>query len=105
MKLFKNFKTKKQLRKEIERLEAIHRKPPTINVERMDIQKLCASCLVDWHLMDMVENGVSEKYAKKRIAEELLQHIIPFIEYSVEDCPEGRMYRGLLRVAGKEYEA
>lgn len=99
MKLFKNFKTKKQLRAEIERLQG---RPPIINVEQREIQKLCASYLVDWQFMNMTENEVSEKYAKKRIAEEFLQHIIPFIEYSVEDCQEGKIYRGLLRVAGKE---
>lgn len=98
MKLFKNFKTKKQLRAEIERLQW---RPPIINVEQREIQKLCASYLVDWQLMDMTEDDVSEKYAKKRIAEELLQHIIPFIEYSVEDCPKGKIYRGILGVAGE----
>lgn len=47
MNLFKNFKTKKQLRAEIERLKAVHERPPIINVEHREIQKLCASCLVD----------------------------------------------------------
>lgn len=51
--------------------------------------------------MDMTEDEVSEKCAKKRIAEELIQPIIPFIEYSVEDCREGKIYRGILRVVGK----
>ena len=101
MKLFKNFKTKKQLRAEIERLKAVQWRPPIINVEQREIQKLCASCLVDWQLMDMAESDVSEEYAKKRIAEEFVQHIIPFIEYSVEDCKDGKIYRGVLRVVGK----
>lgn len=42
MNLFKNFKTKKQLRAEIERLKAVHERPPIIK-EHMEVQKLYAS--------------------------------------------------------------
>lgn len=101
MKLFKNFKTKKQLREEIERLKAVHERSPIIK-EHVEAQKLYASYLADNQLLDMVESDFSEKYAKKRIAEELIQLIIPFIEYSVEDCREGKIYRGILRVVGRK---
>lgn len=100
MKLFKNFKTKKQLRKEIEWLKAVHERPPIIK-EHVEVQKLYASYLADNQLLDMVESDVSEKYAQKRIAEEIVRLIIPYIEYSVEDCREGKIYRGILRVVGK----
>lgn len=32
---------------------------------------------------------------------EIVQLIIPYIEYSVEDCQEGKIYRGILRVVEK----
>lgn len=101
MKLFKNFKTKKQLRAEIERLKAVRERPPIIK-EHVEVQKLYASYLADNQLLDMVESDVSEKYAKKRVAEEIAQLIIPFIEYSVEDCRERKIYRGILRVVGRK---
>lgn len=101
MKLFKNFKTKKQLRAEIERLKAVHERPPIIK-EHVEVQKLCASYLADNQLLDMVESDVSEKYVQKRIAEEIVRFIIPYIEYSVEDCREGKIYRGMLRVVGRK---
>lgn len=101
MKLFKNFKTKKQLRAEIERLKAVHERPPIIK-EHVEVQKLYASYLADNQLLDMVESDVSEKYAQKRIAEEIVRLIIPYIEYSVEDCREGKIYRGILRVVGRK---
>lgn len=100
MKLFKNFKTKKQLRAEIERLKAVHERPPIIK-EHVEVQKLYASYLADNQLLDMVESDVSEKYVQKRIAEEIVRFIIPYIEYSVEDCPDGKIYKGILRVVGK----
>lgn len=100
MKLFKNFKTKKQLRAEIERLKAVHERPPIIK-EHVEVQKLYASYLADNQLLDMVESDVSEKYVQKRIAEEVVRLIIPYIEYSAEDCREGKIYRGILRVVGK----
>lgn len=101
MKLFKNFKTKKQLRAEIERLKAVHERPPIIK-EHLEVQKLYASYLADNQLLDMVESDVSEKYAKKRVAEEIVRLIIPYIEYSAEDCREGKIYRGILRVVGRK---
>lgn len=101
MKLFKNFKTKKQLRAEIERLKAVHERPPIIK-EHVEVQKLYASYLADNQLLDMVESDVSEKYAKKRVAEEIVRLIIPYIEYSAEDCREGKIYRGILRVVGRK---
>ena len=101
MKLFKNFKTKKQLRAEIERLKAVHERPPIIK-EHVEVQKLYASYLADNQLLDMVESDVSEKYAKKRITEEIARLIIPYIEYSAEDCREGKIYRGVLRVVGRK---
>lgn len=70
MKLFKNFKTKKQLRAEIERLKAVHERPPIIK-EHVEVQKLYASYLADNQLLDMTESNVSEKYAQKRVAEEI----------------------------------
>lgn len=101
MKLFKNFKTKKQLRAEIERLKAVHERPPIIR-EHAEVQKLYASYLADNQLLDMVESDVSEKYAQKRVAEEIVRLIIPYIEYSAEDCREGKIYRGILRVVGRK---
>lgn len=101
MKLFKNFKTKKQLRAEIERLKAVHERPPIIK-EHVEVQKLYASYLADNQPLDMVESDVSEKYAKKLVAEEIARLIIPYIEYSAEDCLEGKIYIGILRVFGRK---
>lgn len=100
MKLFKIFKTKKQLLAEIEQLKAVYERPPIIK-EHVEVQKLYASYLADNKLLDMVESDVSEKYAKKRVAEEIVRLIIPYIEYSAEDCREGKIYKGILRVVGK----
>lgn len=100
MKLFKNFKTKKQLLAEIEQLKAVYERPPIIK-EHVEVQKLYASYLADNQLLDMVESDVSEKYVQKRIAEEIVRLIILYIEYSAEDCREGKIYRGMLRVVEK----
>lgn len=101
MNLFKNFKTKKQLREEIERLKAVYERPPIIK-EHVEVQKLYASYLADNQLLDMAESDVSEKYVQKSIAEEIARLIIPYIEYSAEDCREGKIYRGMLRVVGRK---
>lgn len=101
MKLFKNFKTKKQLRAEIERLKAVQRRPPMIEVERFDIRELCASTIVCNELKD---DDYTEIQAMRIVSESIRRKMKPFIEFSEEDSPDGKIIRGKLRVVGKEYE-
>lgn len=101
MKLFKNFKTKKQLQAEIERLKAIHEKLPMIEIEQMEIRELCASTIVCNELKD---DDYAEIQAMRIVSESIRRKMKPFIEFSEEDSPEGKIIRGKLRVVGKEYE-
>lgn len=98
MKLFKNFKTKKKLRAEIERLKAAHERPPIMEIERFEIQELCASCTVDNHLSD---DDYTEAYTKRIISDAIRRNMIPFIEYSEEDSADRKIISGKLRVVGK----
>lgn len=98
MNLFKNFKTKKQLRAEIEWLKAIHERPPIMEIERFEIKELHASCLLHTHCMD---EDFAKESAKRNVANKIFEQIIPLIEYREDDCPEGKIIRGKLRVVGK----
>lgn len=99
MNLFKNFKTKKQLRAEIERLKTLHERTPIIEADRMEIKELCASCIVDAKFSD---DDHAEAYTKRIISDAIRRKMIPYIEYSAEDCREGKIYRGMLRVVGRK---
>lgn len=96
--LFKNFKTKKQLRAEIERLKAVHERPPIMEIERFEIKELHASCLLHTHCMD---EDFAKESAKRNVANKIFEQIVLLIEYREDDCPEGKIIRGKLRVVGK----
>lgn len=65
MKLFKNFKTKKQLRKEIVELKGIlHTQKPQIHVIEREVQKVAADMVFD--------NNEPIEYVKEYIAHEKL---------------------------------
>lgn len=98
MKLFKNFKTKKQLRAEIERLKAVHERPPIIEVERKKILEFCASVLL---YSQCIDGHISQEDARRQIEKEIFNKIAPFIEYSMDDDESGRTYRGMLRLVEK----
>lgn len=96
MRLFKNFKAKKQLREEIERLQC---RLPVINVERMDIKELRASTIITDK--NLVDDDCAKLYAKRAIWDKMRDDMIPFIEYSEEVIPDGKIIRGKLRVVEK----
>ena len=78
MKIFKNFKTKRQLREEIAMLKAI--KPQIHTVER-DVFPV-RSCV-------LLEENMPVEYAKEMIARQMANSLRPFIEYDVKDFYTG----------------
>lgn len=98
MKLFKNFKTKKQLRAEIERLKAVHERPPIIKTKQEEIQEVRANYFANIQTISMWDClGI----AKEQVAYKIFEQIIPFIEYTEENCLGGKIYKGKLRVVKK----
>lgn len=88
MKLFRNFKTKRQLREEIAMLKAI--KPQIHTIER-DVEPV-RSCV-------LLEQDMPVEYAKEMIARKMAGYLQNFIEYDVEDSIIGKKLSGTLYVA------
>lgn len=103
MKLFKNFKTKKQLRAEIERLKAVHERPPIIK-EHVEVQKLYASYLADNQLLDMVESDISEKYAKSGLRKKLCDSLFRILNTAQRIAGRERYIEGYCVLSGRNYE-
>lgn len=78
MKLFKNFKSKKQLRKEIAELKGmLHLQKPQIHIAEREVQKVSS---------DMVfENNVPVECIKEQIVYGMVEFLKPLIEWDVED--------------------
>lgn len=78
MKLFKNFKTKRQLEKEIIELKsALHLQKPQIHTVEHEIQKILSDIVFD--------NNEPVELIKEKIAYEMIGFMKPFIEWNVED--------------------
>lgn len=102
MNLFKNFKTKKQLRAEIEQLKSVQRymeykeRNPVLVMER-NIQKFQGGMRVPFEQRDIPEDII-----KRRIGEIILEQIQPLIEYDfMDDGQGGKCYTGYLYVGAK----
>lgn len=92
MKFFKNFKTKRQLREENERLKfMLHRPKPTNYVER-EVQAF-SSCM---ELRDH-EIEVPIEIIKKRILHNLVDELEPFVEWDIGDSLDKNGYGKIIR--------
>lgn len=78
MKLFKNFKTKQQLREEIAELKGIlYTQRPQIQTVERETQKISSDIVFDDN--ESVEN------IKERIAYGMVEFLKPLIEWDIED--------------------
>ena len=99
MKIFKNFRTKKQLREENERLKAMLHVPMQIHTEQRNVQKVQSSFAVPCY-----EKDVPEEFIKNQIAKNMIEFLKPHIEYDYftdEKC-NVNIYYGSLYVANKK---
>lgn len=99
MKLFKNFKTKKQLREENEKLNNMLRMVrfvntrPTIITEKVQ-EKLKCSVMQGWR-----DSEVPEEIFKNEIVHKLEEQVKPFIDFQTREEPSGeKVYTGTLYV-------
>lgn len=92
--MFKNYKTKRQLKKEIKILESlITPQRPIIYETSRDVQKI--GCTYEF------ESNMPVEHIKERLSFEMAKHLKPFIEYDIEDNPAGynkKILRGSLYV-------
>ena len=91
MKLFRKFKTKRQLREEIAMLKAIK---PQIHTIEKDVEPV-RSCV-------LLEQDMPAEYAKEMIARQMAEYLQNFIEYDVEDSRIGKKLTGTLYVAKRK---
>ncbi|MCI8795316.1 MAG: hypothetical protein HFG89_00460 [Dorea sp.] len=99
MKLFKNFKTKKQLREENEKLNDMLRMVrfvnarPTIITEKVS-EKVKCSVMQSWR-----DSDVPEEIFRNEIAHNLMKQIKPYIDFQTREEPSGeKVYTGTLYV-------
>lgn len=100
MKLFKNFKTKKQLKEEIKRLETQlihqHKAMPTFPTTRKRVEILHCSTLRRAN-----EIEVPDRVFENEIAYNLMEQAKPYIDFQTSEEPNGeKVYRGTLYVVG-----
>lgn len=78
MKLFKNFKTKKQLRKEIAELKGmVYVQKPQIHIAEREVQKISSDMVFD--------NNVPVECIKEQIAHGMVEFLKPLIEWDIKD--------------------
>lgn len=98
MKLFKNFKTKRQLRKENAELRGmLYPLRQQLHTVESDVQKVS-------HAM-ICENEIPTEYIKKQIARGMAEYLQPLIELDIEDDTENlykKRVRGSLYVAKRK---
>lgn len=99
MKLFKNFKTKKQLREENEKLNDMLRMVrfvnarPTIITEKVS-EKVKCSVMQSWR-----DSDVPEEIFRNEIAHNLMKQIKAYIDFQTREEPSGeKVYTGTLYV-------
>lgn len=98
MRLFKKFKTKRQLREEIAELRGVlfSQSPKLYTVER-EVQKVSSDMTFD--------NNVSTEYIKEQIAHGMIEFLKPLIEWDIEDDktnPFKKRIRGNIYLAKKK---
>lgn len=78
MKLFKNYKTKQQLREEIAELKGmLHPQRPQIQTVECEVQKVSSNMTFD--------NNESIECVKEQIAHSMVEFLKPLIEWDIED--------------------
>ena len=78
MKLFKNFKTKQQLREEIAELKGrLYSKRPQIHTVEREVQKISSDVVFD--------NNVPVECIKEQIAHGMFEFLKPLIEWNIEN--------------------
>lgn len=92
MKFFKNFKTKRQLREEIKRLEFMLHKPQTINFVEREVRKI-SSCME----LSRFEIEVPIEVIKKQILHNFAEELEPFVEWDIEDSSDKNHYGKIIR--------
>lgn len=99
MKLFKNFKTKKQLREEIEKLNDMLRMTRFVNTRPSIIsqkvsEEVKCSVMQSWR-----DSEVSAEIFKNEIVHNLMEQIKPFIDFQERVEPRGeKVYTGVIYV-------
>lgn len=95
MKIFKNFKTKRQLREENERLKAMLMIPQPVRVVERKVEAVRFSFAVP-----MEHSHLPEEIIKGEIARKMADCIKPLIEYDFSDGENGgKIYTGKLYIA------
>ena len=92
MKFFKDFQTKRQLRKENERLKSILHRPQPIQFVEREVQKI-SSCI---ELREM-ELDVPIEIIKKRILHNITDGLEPFVEWDIEDSSDKNHYGKIVK--------
>ena len=78
MKLFKNFKTKRQLQDEIAELKGmLYLQSPYVHLVEREAQKVTSDMVFD--------NNESIECVKEQIAYEMVKFLKPLIEWNIED--------------------
>lgn len=78
MKIFKNFKTKQQLREEIAELKGmLYPQRPQIQTVERETQRVSSDVVFD--------NNVPVEYVKEQIAHGMIEFLKPLIEWDIED--------------------
>lgn len=97
MKIFKNFKTKRQLKEEIAELKGMfHLQKPQIHIIEREVQKVTSDMVFD--------NNESIECVKEQIAYEMVKFLKPLIEWNIEDDktnPFRKRIRGNIYLAKK----
>ncbi len=92
MKFFKNFKTKKQLKAENERLKFMLNRPQPINFVEREVQKV-SSCME----LNGYEIEVPTEVIKKQILRKMADELEPFVEWDIEDGSDKNHYGKIIR--------
>lgn len=79
MKFFKNFKTKRQLREEIKRLEFMLHRPQPINFVEREVQRF-SYCME----LREYEIEVPIEVVKREILHRMVDELEPFVEWGIE---------------------
>lgn len=97
MKLFKNFRTKKQLREENAMPKSMISMHAPIHTVERNVEKVQSSFLVPYE-----ERNIPEEFIKRQIAKNMIEFLQPLIEYDfTDDGNGGKIFKGNLYVASK----
>lgn len=92
MKFFKNFKTKRQLIEENERLKAVMSIPQPIHIVEREVQKV-SSCME----LSGLALEIPIEIIKKEIIHKISDELEPFIEWDIDDNYDERRRGKIIR--------